>query len=140
MYRMCINIYLFTVQREQYPQLPEDEVKTKAHIWKECDEKEHKRRQAFYRDVLTQQQSVSSFFLHTRVHVLSAHTCTILMFQSYPSTAHTQNSGLTEQSEKSSGSDGGDGLEPARTDVNKRSVFLFFLITPWCPYFISPMN
>ncbi|XP_019132017.2 transcriptional regulator ATRX [Larimichthys crocea] len=45
--------------REQYPQLPEDEVKTKAHIWKECDEKEHKRRQAFYRDVLTQQQSLT---------------------------------------------------------------------------------
>ncbi|TKS83503.1 Transcriptional regulator ATRX [Collichthys lucidus] len=45
--------------REQYPQLPEDEVKTKAHIWKEFDEKEHKRRRAFYRDVFTQQQSLT---------------------------------------------------------------------------------
>ncbi|XP_076606647.1 transcriptional regulator ATRX-like [Chaetodon auriga] len=45
--------------RQQYPQLPESEVKTKAQIWKTYDEKEQERRQAFYREVLTQQQSLT---------------------------------------------------------------------------------
>lgn len=59
---VCININLFTSQRQQYPQLPEAAVKTKAEIWKLCDEKEQERRQALYRDVLAQQQSVSHFY------------------------------------------------------------------------------
>ncbi|XP_035480151.2 transcriptional regulator ATRX-like isoform X2 [Scophthalmus maximus] len=45
--------------RMQYPQLPEDEVKSKADIWRQCDGKEQERRQAFYRDVLAQQQTLT---------------------------------------------------------------------------------
>ncbi|XP_051258479.1 transcriptional regulator ATRX isoform X2 [Dicentrarchus labrax] len=45
--------------RQQYPQLLETFVMTKAQFWKVCDEKEQERRQAFYRDVLTQQQSLT---------------------------------------------------------------------------------
>lgn len=50
------------LQRQQYPQLPEAEVKIKAEIWRLCDEREQERRRAFYRDVLAQQQSVSHFY------------------------------------------------------------------------------
>ncbi|XP_040005999.1 transcriptional regulator ATRX-like isoform X2 [Xiphias gladius] len=45
--------------RHQYPHLPEDNIKNKARIWRLCDEKEQERRQAFYRDVLAQQQSLT---------------------------------------------------------------------------------
>nr|XP_046267251.1 transcriptional regulator ATRX-like isoform X2 [Scatophagus argus] len=45
--------------RQQYPHLPERDVQTKAQIWKTYDEKEQERRQAFYREVLTQQQSLT---------------------------------------------------------------------------------
>lgn len=71
----CVNIYLCMLQRQQYPQLPEAMIKTKALIWKVCDEKEQERRQAFYRDVLGQQQSVSNFYkcVCVCVHV---HICT----------------------------------------------------------------
>ncbi|XP_078122976.1 transcriptional regulator ATRX-like [Sander vitreus] len=44
---------------QQYPQLPEDTVKTKAKIWKVSDEKEKERRQAFYRDIFAQQQTLT---------------------------------------------------------------------------------
>ncbi|XP_044079309.1 transcriptional regulator ATRX-like isoform X2 [Siniperca chuatsi] len=44
---------------QQYPLLPEAEVKVKAEIWKLCDQKEQERRRAFYRDVLAQQQSLT---------------------------------------------------------------------------------
>ncbi|XP_038565073.1 transcriptional regulator ATRX-like isoform X1 [Micropterus salmoides] len=50
--------YLLRV-RQQYPQLPEAEVKIKAEIWRLCDEREQERRRAFYRDVLAQQQSLT---------------------------------------------------------------------------------
>uniref|UniRef100_A0A8D3B6P2 DNA helicase n=1 Tax=Scophthalmus maximus TaxID=52904 RepID=A0A8D3B6P2_SCOMX len=56
---LCVNVDVFMLQRMQYPQLPEDEVKSKADIWRQCDGKEQERRQAFYRDVLAQQQTVS---------------------------------------------------------------------------------
>ncbi|KAM7397771.1 hypothetical protein PAMA_005884 [Pampus argenteus] len=45
--------------RQQYPALPEPAVRQKAEHWKQCDEKEQQRRQAFYRDVLRQQQSLT---------------------------------------------------------------------------------
>lgn len=48
-----------SLTRRQYPQLPEAEVRTKAQIWKMCDEKEQERREAIYRDVLAQQQSLT---------------------------------------------------------------------------------
>ncbi|XP_031175748.2 transcriptional regulator ATRX-like isoform X2 [Sander lucioperca] len=44
---------------QQYPQLPEATVKTKAKIWKVSDEKEKERRQAFYRDIFAQQQTLT---------------------------------------------------------------------------------
>ncbi|XP_070773018.1 transcriptional regulator ATRX-like [Enoplosus armatus] len=45
--------------RQQYPLLLEAAVQIKALIWKQCDQKEQERRQAFYRDVLAQQQSLT---------------------------------------------------------------------------------
>ncbi|XP_068186981.1 transcriptional regulator ATRX-like isoform X4 [Antennarius striatus] len=45
--------------RQQYPQLPEEDIQSKGLIWKVCDTMEQERRQAFYRDVLTQQQSLT---------------------------------------------------------------------------------
>ncbi|XP_040907102.1 transcriptional regulator ATRX-like isoform X2 [Toxotes jaculatrix] len=45
--------------RQQYPDLPKDHIKVKADIWRLWDEKERERRQAFYRDVLAQQQSLT---------------------------------------------------------------------------------
>ncbi|KAM9348914.1 transcriptional regulator ATRX-like [Symphorus nematophorus] len=53
-----IEGYMVLLQ-QQYPQLPEDEVKNKAVIWKGWDEKEQQRRQAFYREILTHQQSLT---------------------------------------------------------------------------------
>ncbi|XP_039632785.1 transcriptional regulator ATRX-like [Perca fluviatilis] len=44
---------------QQNPQLPEATVKTKAKIWKVSDEKEKERRQAFYRDIFAQQQTLT---------------------------------------------------------------------------------
>lgn len=64
---------LFILQMQIYPQLLEAEVKTKAQIWKTCDEKELVRRQAFYQDVLAQQQSVSHFYTSV---CMSLHLCT----------------------------------------------------------------
>ncbi|XP_041656865.1 transcriptional regulator ATRX-like isoform X2 [Cheilinus undulatus] len=45
--------------RQQYPQLLEAEIFTRAHSWKLCDEKEQQRLQAFYREVLAQQQTLT---------------------------------------------------------------------------------
>ncbi|KAM3601237.1 uncharacterized protein V6R79_009568 [Siganus canaliculatus] len=45
--------------RQQYSDLSEDMVEAKAKLWKLCDEKEQERRQALYRDVLAQQQSLT---------------------------------------------------------------------------------
>ncbi|XP_023260466.1 transcriptional regulator ATRX-like [Seriola lalandi dorsalis] len=53
-----IEDYLLKVWH-QYPQLPEDHIKTKAEIWRLCDEKEQERRQAFYREILAQQQTLT---------------------------------------------------------------------------------
>lgn len=50
---------LFELQRQQYPDLPEPEVKLKAELWRQCDEKEQQRRTAFYREHLLNQQAVS---------------------------------------------------------------------------------
>lgn len=46
-----------------------------------------------------------------------------LMFQSYRPIAHTQHSGHTEQSEKSSDADGHAHHEPAWTDLTKKIMF-----------------
>ncbi|XP_019941418.2 transcriptional regulator ATRX-like isoform X2 [Paralichthys olivaceus] len=43
--------------RQQYPHLLEHEMKTKAEQWRMCDQKEQDRRNAFYREVLSQQQT-----------------------------------------------------------------------------------
>lgn len=58
----CIkyNKSLF-VQRQQYSQLREPEVYSKAKVWKAFDETEQERRQASYKEVLSQQKSVSTF-------------------------------------------------------------------------------
>ncbi|XP_058482955.1 transcriptional regulator ATRX-like isoform X2 [Solea solea] len=45
--------------RLQYPQLFEADVKIRAEIWRQWDIKEQERRQAFYRDVLSHQQSLT---------------------------------------------------------------------------------
>ncbi|XP_026225817.1 transcriptional regulator ATRX-like isoform X1 [Anabas testudineus] len=53
-----IEEYILQVQ-QQYPHLPGEQIKMKAQIWKMSDEKDQEHRQAFYRDVLTQQQSLT---------------------------------------------------------------------------------
>uniref|UniRef100_A0A7N6F925 DNA helicase n=1 Tax=Anabas testudineus TaxID=64144 RepID=A0A7N6F925_ANATE len=60
------------LQQQQYPHLPGEQIKMKAQIWKMSDEKDQEHRQAFYRDVLTQQQSVSQFY--TCASLLCTHT------------------------------------------------------------------
>lgn len=118
---LCVNTDLCMLQRHQYPHLPEDNIKNKARIWRLCDEKEQERRQAFYRDVLAQQQSVSQFYTYKCLCVcLSVHICTIaiLMFQLYSSIAHTPHSSHTEPSKKSSDADDRDHCEPAWADLN----------------------
>uniref|UniRef100_UPI0037E772B1 transcriptional regulator ATRX-like n=1 Tax=Semicossyphus pulcher TaxID=241346 RepID=UPI0037E772B1 len=45
--------------RQQYPQLPEAAVQDRAQVWKQFDEKEQQRKEAFHRDVLKQQQSLT---------------------------------------------------------------------------------
>lgn len=56
---MCVIIHFFMLQRQQYPDLVEPEVRQKAELWKQSDEREQERRRAFYQDVLAKQQSVS---------------------------------------------------------------------------------
>lgn len=51
---------LNALQRQQYPQLSEEEVKAKGQVWKSCDEKEQERRRAFCQDMLHHQQEVRS--------------------------------------------------------------------------------
>uniref|UniRef100_A0A3Q3WU13 DNA helicase n=1 Tax=Mola mola TaxID=94237 RepID=A0A3Q3WU13_MOLML len=98
---------LFISQRQQYPQLPNAEVQAKAQMWKMYDEKELERRQAFYRDVLTQQQAVESFGNeHGRKNVNASAQAVNLMLYSHSSTAHTQRSGHLEQAKKSWDADG----------------------------------
>lgn len=77
---MYVIIHFFTLQRQQYPNLPEPEVRQKAELWKQCDEKEQERRRAFYRDIFSKQQSVSpniwSGFTHLWVWVsVSVNAC-----------------------------------------------------------------
>lgn len=103
----CIkyNKSLF-VQRQQYPQLHEPEVYSKAKVWKAFDETEQERRQASYKEVLSQQKSVSTSLndcVHWCKHAQISRSH--VLFVSHPSTAHTQHSVHTEQSKKS-----GDGL------------------------------
>ncbi|XP_042354711.1 transcriptional regulator ATRX-like [Plectropomus leopardus] len=45
--------------RQQYPLLTEAMLKSKAEVWKVCDQKEQERRQAFYQDILSQQQKLT---------------------------------------------------------------------------------
>ncbi|XP_073335195.1 transcriptional regulator ATRX-like isoform X2 [Pagrus major] len=45
--------------RQQYPQLPEPEVQTKAQYWKVVDDKELERRKASYQESLAQQRSLT---------------------------------------------------------------------------------
>ncbi|XP_062261393.1 transcriptional regulator ATRX-like [Platichthys flesus] len=45
--------------RRQYPHLLEHEVKIKAEIWRMCDQKEQDRRKAYYKEVLSQQHTLT---------------------------------------------------------------------------------
>ncbi|KAK7922666.1 hypothetical protein WMY93_009568 [Mugilogobius chulae] len=45
--------------RQQYPHLPEAEIKSKAELWKECDEKTQERSRAAYRESIAQQQALT---------------------------------------------------------------------------------
>ncbi|XP_060941507.1 transcriptional regulator ATRX-like isoform X2 [Limanda limanda] len=45
--------------RQQYPHLLEQEMKIKADIWRACDQKEQDRRKAFYKEVLSQQRTLT---------------------------------------------------------------------------------
>ncbi|KAM6907548.1 LOW QUALITY PROTEIN: transcriptional regulator ATRX-like [Xenentodon cancila] len=51
-----IEEYMLQV-RQEHPLLPQVEVRMKAELWKQCDDKKHEIDQAFYRDALAQQQS-----------------------------------------------------------------------------------
>ncbi|XP_037603550.1 transcriptional regulator ATRX-like [Sebastes umbrosus] len=53
-----IERYMLSM-RQQYPLLPEAKVQAKAVYWKELDQKEQERRQAHYRDTLSQQQTLT---------------------------------------------------------------------------------
>ncbi|KAJ4929776.1 hypothetical protein JOQ06_018797 [Pogonophryne albipinna] len=53
-----VEDYMLRV-RQQYHELPEAEIRTKAQNWKVFDEKERERRQALYQDILTHQQTVT---------------------------------------------------------------------------------
>lgn len=66
-HEFSVNVCLFVLQRHQYPLLLEAEVNSRAQIWKTSDDKERERRQAFYQEVLTQQQSVSQFYTSMRL-------------------------------------------------------------------------
>ncbi|CAK6953614.1 transcriptional regulator ATRX-like [Scomber scombrus] len=57
--------------RQQYPDLPHPEVRQKAELWKQSDEKEQERRRAFYQDVLAKQQSLT---LHIQAMLNSRRT------------------------------------------------------------------
>uniref|UniRef100_A0A3P8PH33 DNA helicase n=1 Tax=Astatotilapia calliptera TaxID=8154 RepID=A0A3P8PH33_ASTCA len=48
------------LQRQQYAQLPEAEVKSKAEVWRQYDLKKQEHLYGFYRDALGQQQTVSN--------------------------------------------------------------------------------
>lgn len=97
----------FFVQSQQYPQLREPEVYSKAKVWKAFDETEQERRKASYKEVLSKQKSVSTFLNDCVSTGANTHKSVSLTFcfVSPPSTAHTQHSVHTEQSKKS-----GDGL------------------------------
>ncbi|KAI4813930.1 hypothetical protein KUCAC02_003150 [Chaenocephalus aceratus] len=53
-----VEDYMLRV-RQQYHELPEAEIRTKAQNWKVFDEKERERRQALYQDILTHQQTLT---------------------------------------------------------------------------------
>lgn len=65
---ICLN----TLQRQQYPQLPEEVVKAKGQDWKTWDEKELERRRAFCQDILQHQQEVSSVILTSALYAQTA--------------------------------------------------------------------
>ena len=50
---------VFIVQRQQYPHVPDDEIKQRAEFWKASDENEQHRRRASYQESIAQQQAVS---------------------------------------------------------------------------------
>lgn len=50
------------LQRQQYAQLPEAEVKSKAEVWRQYDLKKQEHLYGFYRDALGQQQTVSNLY------------------------------------------------------------------------------
>uniref|UniRef100_A0A3Q0S4A8 DNA helicase n=1 Tax=Amphilophus citrinellus TaxID=61819 RepID=A0A3Q0S4A8_AMPCI len=52
----------YEAERQQYPHLPEVEVKSKAVIWRQYDLKRQAHIKAIYRDSLEQQQSVSNLY------------------------------------------------------------------------------
>eukprot|EP00064_Thunnus_orientalis_P003358 superscaffoldBa00000270_g3367 len=54
-----INAYMLQL-RQQYPNLPEPELRQKAELWRQSDEKELGRRRAFYQDILEKQHSFRS--------------------------------------------------------------------------------
>lgn len=78
-----LNIHPSLLQRQQYPQLQEAEVQTKAQDWKGWDEKVKERREAIYRDSLTQQRSVSNvlvvFFFYTWLCVRDRHSHVLIV-------------------------------------------------------------
>lgn len=78
---VCSNHLFAMFQRQQYHELPEAEIRTKAQNWKVFDEKERERRQALYQDILTHQQTVSHFYMGA--HVLYVPTA-ILTFPLHP--------------------------------------------------------
>ncbi|CAI5643957.1 unnamed protein product [Oreochromis niloticus] len=53
-----VEEYMF-LMRQQYPQLPEAEVKSKAEVWRQYDLKRQEHLHAFYRDALGQQQTLT---------------------------------------------------------------------------------
>ncbi|XP_067463826.1 transcriptional regulator ATRX-like [Thunnus thynnus] len=78
-----INAYMLQL-RQQYPNLPEPELRQKAELWRQSDEKELGRRRAFYQDILEKQHSLT---LHIQAMLNSRRT---QLMQTTATTANQQ--------------------------------------------------
>lgn len=122
--KQMVSIWFNTLQRQQYPQLPEEVVKAKGQDWKTWDEKERERRRAFCQDILQHQQEVSLVIVTSEVYAQTAG----LTFLSRPSVAHVPHPDHTEQSKDSSGAGVHEHSEPAWADLSRSLFWLYFIL------------
>lgn len=126
-------IWLNTLQRQQYPQLPEEVVQAKGQDWKSWDEKELERRRASCQDILQHQHEVSSVILTSELSARTA-ALTFLSCSHPPRVAHLPHPDHTEQPQDSGEAGVRQHSEPAGADLKEILGLFgvsFFEVNAW---------